>query len=41
MTNRELDLEWLELIKQALEAGISKQEIREFLDTPSGVMKAE
>lgn len=41
MSNRELDLEWLELIKQALEAGISTQEIREFLDTPSGVMKVE
>lgn len=31
MTNRELDLEWMELIKQALDAGISKNEIREFL----------
>jgi DNA-binding transcriptional MerR regulator len=31
LTNRELDPEWLELIKQALEAGISKKEIREFL----------
>lgn len=31
LTNRELDLEWMELIKQALDAGISKNEIREFL----------
>ncbi|MBH9966659.1 DNA-binding anti-repressor SinI [Bacillus haikouensis] len=28
---RELDLEWIELVKQALDAGISKNEIREFL----------
>jgi DNA-binding transcriptional MerR regulator len=31
LTNRELDPEWMELIKQALDAGISKKEIREFL----------
>ncbi|MBN8193729.1 anti-repressor SinI family protein [Bacillus sp. NTK074B] len=35
MTNRELDLEWMELIKQALDAGISKKEIREFLRSQS------
>ena len=29
--NREVDQEWVELIKQALEAGISKEKIREFL----------
>jgi Anti-repressor SinI len=28
---RELDLEWVELVKQALDAGITKNEIREFL----------
>jgi Anti-repressor SinI len=28
---RELDLEWIELVKQALDAGISKNEIRHFL----------
>lgn len=28
---RELDLEWVELVKQALDAGISKNEIRDFL----------
>ncbi len=28
---RELDLEWIELVKEALDAGISKSEIREFL----------
>ncbi|MFC7786718.1 anti-repressor SinI family protein [Rossellomorea sp. GCM10028870] len=41
MTNRELDLEWMELIKQALDAGISKKEIREFLHNQSQEMKAE
>ncbi|MGG4166081.1 anti-repressor SinI family protein [Rossellomorea vietnamensis] len=41
MTNRELDLEWMELIKQALDAGISKKEIREFLHNHSQAMKAE
>ncbi|MFI8687663.1 anti-repressor SinI family protein [Rossellomorea sp. NPDC077527] len=35
MTNRELDLEWMELIKQALDAGISKEKIREFLHSQS------
>jgi DNA-binding transcriptional MerR regulator len=29
--NKELDLEWLELIKEALSAGISKEEIRVYL----------
>jgi DNA-binding transcriptional MerR regulator len=29
--NRVVDLEWVELVRQALEAGISKNEIREFL----------
>ncbi|MDT9026776.1 MULTISPECIES: anti-repressor SinI family protein [Rossellomorea] len=41
MTNRELDLEWMELIKQALDAGISKSEIREFLQNQSQEVKAE
>ncbi|UTE77534.1 anti-repressor SinI family protein [Rossellomorea sp. KS-H15a] len=40
MTNRELDLEWMELIKQALDAGISKQEIREFLHNQTQELKA-
>ncbi|WP_419955262.1 anti-repressor SinI family protein [Neobacillus niacini] len=29
--NKELDLEWIELIKQAQEIGISFEEIRSFL----------
>ncbi|MFL8937761.1 anti-repressor SinI family protein [Rossellomorea oryzaecorticis] len=29
--NKELDLEWVELIKEALSAGISKEEIRDYL----------
>ncbi|WP_335871190.1 anti-repressor SinI family protein [Bacillus sp. 2205SS5-2] len=29
----ELDLEWIQLVKEALESGISKNEIREFLKT--------
>jgi hypothetical protein len=29
----ELDLEWIELVKQALDAGISKNEIREYLQS--------
>ncbi|MBW3110339.1 anti-repressor SinI family protein [Bacillus sp. MCCB 382] len=41
MTNRELDLEWMELIKQALDAGISKNEIREFLHSQSPNTNAE
>ncbi|MCR8850594.1 anti-repressor SinI family protein [Rossellomorea sp. SC111] len=41
MTNRELDLEWMELIKQALDAGISKKEIREFLHQQTEEMKAK
>ncbi|TYS85344.1 DNA-binding anti-repressor SinI [Rossellomorea aquimaris] len=41
LTNRELDLEWMELIKQALDAGISKSEIREFLQNQSQEVKAE
>ncbi|WP_226675596.1 anti-repressor SinI family protein [Rossellomorea aquimaris] len=41
MTNRELDLEWMELIKQALDAGISKSEIREFLHSQSPEKMAE
>ncbi|WP_235860398.1 anti-repressor SinI family protein [Rossellomorea aquimaris] len=32
---RELDLEWIELVKQALDAGISKNEIRHFLQNHS------
>jgi DNA-binding transcriptional MerR regulator len=31
--NRVVDLEWIELVRQALEAGISKNEIREFLQS--------
>jgi DNA-binding transcriptional MerR regulator len=31
--NRVVDLEWVELVRQALEAGISKNEIREFLQS--------
>ncbi|MGE6754811.1 anti-repressor SinI family protein [Rossellomorea sp. NPDC071047] len=41
MTNRELDLEWMELIKQALDAGISKSEIREFLQNHPQEVKSE
>lgn len=41
MTNRELDLEWMELIKQALDAGISKSEIREFLQNQPQEVKTE
>lgn len=41
MKNRELDLEWMELIKQALDAGISKSEIREFLQNQPQEAKAE
>ncbi|WP_232066218.1 anti-repressor SinI family protein [Bacillus sp. KH172YL63] len=29
--NRDVDLEWVELIKEAIEAGISKEQIREYL----------
>ncbi|NQD66213.1 DNA-binding anti-repressor SinI [Bacillus haikouensis] len=29
----ELDLEWIELVKQALDAGISKNDIREYLQS--------
>ncbi|WP_254871190.1 anti-repressor SinI family protein [Bacillus sp. Marseille-Q1617] len=32
---RELDVEWVELVKQALDAGISKNEIREYLQNHS------
>ncbi|WP_263497841.1 anti-repressor SinI family protein [Rossellomorea vietnamensis] len=35
MTKRELDREWVDLIKQALEAGIPLTEIREFLHSQS------
>jgi Anti-repressor SinI len=28
-----LDLEWIELVKQALDAGISKNDIREYLQS--------
>jgi Anti-repressor SinI len=41
MANRELDPEWMELIKQALNAGISKKEIREFLHQQSEEMKTK
>jgi hypothetical protein len=41
LKNRELDLEWMELIKQALDAGISKSEIREFLQNQPQEAKAE
>jgi DNA-binding transcriptional MerR regulator len=33
MNNRELDLEWVELVRQALNAGISKNDIREYLQS--------
>jgi hypothetical protein len=33
LENRELDLEWIELVKQALDAGISKNEIRKYLQS--------
>jgi hypothetical protein len=33
LEKRELDLEWIELVKQALDAGISKKEIREYLQS--------
>ena len=39
MTKRELDMEWVELIKQALEAGIPTGEIREFLHSQSPQIK--
>jgi DNA-binding transcriptional MerR regulator len=39
MTNRELDQEWVELIKEALEAGIPKAEIRKFLRSQTPQMK--
>jgi DNA-binding transcriptional MerR regulator len=35
LEKRELDLEWIELVKQALDAGISKNEIREYLQSHS------
>jgi Anti-repressor SinI len=35
----ELDLEWVELVKQALDAGISKNEIREFLQNHGKIAK--
>jgi DNA-binding transcriptional MerR regulator len=35
MKNRELDLEWVELVRQALNAGISKNDIREYLQSHS------
>ena len=41
MANRELDPEWMELIKQALNAGISKKEIREFLHQQSEEVKGK
>jgi DNA-binding transcriptional MerR regulator len=31
--NRIVDLEWVELVRQALEAGISTNEIRDFLQS--------
>ncbi|WGG45484.1 anti-repressor SinI family protein [Rossellomorea sp. DA94] len=40
MGNRELDQEWVELVKEALEAGISKQQIREYLQMQSQEVKA-
>ncbi|MCA1060901.1 anti-repressor SinI family protein [Rossellomorea aquimaris] len=40
LTNRELDLEWVELIKQALDAGISKEEIRKFLNNQCQELKS-
>ncbi|WP_082892615.1 anti-repressor SinI family protein [Rossellomorea aquimaris] len=41
MGNREVDQEWVELVKQALDAGISKKEIREFLQTESQELNTE
>ena len=41
MKNRELDIEWIELVKQALDAGISKKEIREFLQNQSQELNTE
>ncbi|UXH43151.1 anti-repressor SinI family protein [Rossellomorea vietnamensis] len=40
MGNKELDQEWVELVKEALEAGISKQQIREYLQKQSQEVKA-
>ncbi|MCA1055140.1 anti-repressor SinI family protein [Rossellomorea aquimaris] len=31
--DKELDLEWVELIKEAFYAGISKEEIRDYLES--------
>ncbi|MEI5909122.1 anti-repressor SinI family protein [Bacillus spongiae] len=33
MVKAELDLEWLQLVQEALEKGITKTEIRDFLKT--------
>ncbi|MBM7585295.1 DNA-binding transcriptional MerR regulator [Bacillus pakistanensis] len=33
MGEKELDLEWVALIKEALLEGITKEEIREYLET--------
>jgi DNA-binding transcriptional MerR regulator len=35
LEKHELDLEWIELVKQALDAGISKNDIREYLQSHS------
>ncbi|PFA68220.1 hypothetical protein CN378_08965 [Bacillus sp. AFS015802] len=41
MANRELDMEWVELVRQALEAGIPKADIRDFLHGQSPQIKEE
>ncbi|RDI41623.1 anti-repressor SinI family protein [Falsibacillus pallidus] len=37
----ELDLEWLELIKEALDVGLTKDEIRTFLKSPAVMSKMD
>jgi DNA-binding transcriptional MerR regulator len=32
----ELDTEWMQLIKEALEMGLKQEEIRDFLTNPNG-----
>lgn len=39
--NKVLDQEWVDLIRQALEAGISKEQIREYLQKRPQEAKAE
>ncbi len=38
LKSREIDIEWVLMIKEALESGITKEEIREFLNGNSEAM---